>query len=443
MYLLLQLMDCMSKSGILLLFSLLVNQFFLHAQITDTTITDTEARRIITILASDSLKGRGNGQPGLLQAGEFIGEEFRKNKLHPLPGFHSYYIPFQPMNAQPATTESLIWNGNPVPAEHFMYLQARPGPYSTVYLHDFYPVWLDTCFAGELTDEMPARLADAGKNLLIWTNKRQPDGVNIFPPSFQPLPAGARMNILLVYVERPPDSIRLEALPAYASMEYNITGILPGKSKAKEVILFSAHYDHMGVLAGRKKDSIMNGANDNASGTTALLLLARYFALRNDNERTLLFCAFAGEELGLKGSTDFARYINGDNIIAGINLEMLGVPQYGKKRVFITGERYSSLPDLLQKGLRRHGLRLVKEPDESKRLFMRSDNYAFVAKGVPAHTIMASDDDDGCYHRVCDEIKRIDISNMTAIVRAIAAAVAGLVSGQETPGRIDPSLIRW
>ena len=94
-------------------------------------------------------------------------------------------------------------------------------------------------------------------------------------------------------------------------MEYNIVGMLPGKSKPGELILFSAHYDHEGVFdRGKKKDSILNGANDNASGTTALLMLAKYFAQKNDNERTILFCAFAGEELGLLGSKDFVNHVD-------------------------------------------------------------------------------------------------------------------------------------
>lgn len=218
--------------------------------------------------------------------------------------------------------------------------------------------------------------------------------------------------------------------------EYNVVGVLPGKSKPDEYIVFSAHYDHEGLLRGKKKDSIMNGANDNASGTTALLMLARYFSLRNDNERTLVFCAFAGEEIGLKGSRDFVQTFNTEKIKAGINLEMLGVPQYGKKRVFIIGEKYSTLPDILSKRLKAAGLKMIREPDEEKMLFMRSDNYPFVEKDVVFHTIMASDDDEPCYHKPCDEIKRIDISNLTFIIRAIAAGTRSLINGDETPENI-------
>jgi hypothetical protein len=78
----------------------------------------------------------------------------------------------------------------------------------------------------------------------------------------------------------------------------------------------------------------------------------------------------------------------------------------------------------------------MKEPDEEKMLFQRSDNFPFAEKGIPAHTIMASDDDDDCYHQPCDEIKRIDIPNMTVLIKAIAAATQKLISGEMTPTRV-------
>jgi Zn-dependent M28 family amino/carboxypeptidase len=170
---------------------------------------------------------------------------------------------------------------------------------------------------------------------------------------------------------------------------------------------------------------------------TALLLLAKYFAQKNDNERTILFCAFAGEELGLLGSKDFVNYFNPATIMAGINIEMIGIPQYGKNNIFITGYDRSSLPEILEKQLAATPVRVKAGPSEEKELFKRSDNFPFVEKGVPAHTIMSSDDDDKCYHRPCDEVKRINIPHMTTIVKAIASAAETLIDGKETPTRIN------
>jgi Zn-dependent M28 family amino/carboxypeptidase len=273
--------------------------------------------------------------------------------------------------------------------------------------------------------------------LLLWTNKKQSDGENLFPEKFKTPAEGLRCNILLVYAETPPDSLVLTGNATwYSTLEYNIVGVLPGKSKPGEVIMFSAHYDHEGVFDSRK-DSIMNGANDNASGTTALLALAHYFSKRNDNGRTIMFCAFAGEELGLTGSQNFVTTINPKAIIAGINIEMIGVPEFGKNRIFITGERYSNLPAILIRSLKKSKISVRGDPDESKQLFKRSDNYPFALKGIPAHTIMASDDNDPCYHQPCDEVGRIDIANMTRIIRAIAASAGSLISGEVTPRRIN------
>ena len=81
-------------------------------------------------------------------------------------------------------------------------------------------------------------------------------------------------------------------------------------------------------------------------------------------------------------------------------------------------------------------MKVITGPSEEKELFKRSDNFPFVEKGVPAHSIMSSDDDDKCYHRPCDELKRIDISHMTTVIKGIAVVAETLISGKETPTRI-------
>jgi hypothetical protein len=212
----------------------------------------------------------------------------------------------------------------------------------------------------------------------------------------------------------------------------NVIGILPGKSKANEVVIFSAHYDHVGTDSGLRKDKVFNGANDNASGTAAVLTLANYFSLRNDNERTLVFCAFAGEELGLFGSEAFVNNTNTGGIKAVINIEMIGRTSVGKNAFFITGSDQSDFSSIIKKALR-NTARLVREPPYEKELFKRSDNYPFAEKGIVAHTIMSSDDDDQYYHKTCDELERIDFENMTKIVQAIAIACQTMISGKETP----------
>lgn len=211
----------------------------------------------------------------------------------------------------------------------------------------------------------------------------------------------------------------------------NIIGMLPGTKYPDEVIIFSAHYDHI------KGKEIHNGANDNASGTTAVLMLAKYFAMRNDNERTIVFCLFAGEELGLLGSTAFTKMVKPENIKTVLNIEMIGATNTtGKNAFFVTGSDRSNLRKILAKNLNGTKVKVEKESADRRFSFMRSDNYPFAKLGIPAHTIMCSDDDEPCYHKPCDDVERIDVENMTKIIQAIAIASRSIVSGKETPKRI-------
>ncbi|RYZ23785.1 MAG: M28 family peptidase, partial [Sphingobacteriales bacterium] len=381
---------------------------------------------IMQVLAGDSLRGRGNGSPDLLKAGHYILDHFRKAGLVPLPGSMSFFHAFLPFGGPKENKrDQLAWNGRSIKAKDFIYLSVVPGTYEARELNGFQVIHADS-FSREMLTQYNA----IDRNLLIWTNATGNDQLKL--EEIQ-APAGGIQNArLLVYADDAPVSVLLAPNQSYYnSVEYNIVGVLPGLSIPGEQIVFSAHYDHEGVTESGA-DRILNGANDNASGTTALLMLADYFALRKDNARTIIFCAFAGEELGLKGSTEMAEQMDTRKIKAGINLEMLGIPQYGKKKVFITGSRYSRLPNILGREFKQQGLKLVKEPNEEKQLYKRSDNYPFAEKGVTFHTIMASDDDDDCYHDPCDEIERIDMDNLAFIIRAIAAGSRGLIGGVES-----------
>lgn len=213
----------------------------------------------------------------------------------------------------------------------------------------------------------------------------------------------------------------------------NVIGVLPGTEKPDEYILLSAHFDHVQIGYYHKTDKIYNGANDNASGTSVLLAMARQLALTGPFKRSIVFCAFNAEEAGLVGSTDFAAKLDAEEIIAGINLEMLGYPQFGKKTVMLTGMHKSNLYRLFRDRAGEASLRIRRERGE---LFDRSDNYPFAKLGIPAHTLMASDDREACYHRPCDELERMNLPNMAALTSGIIQLMKGLLEGTETPNRI-------
>lgn len=216
----------------------------------------------------------------------------------------------------------------------------------------------------------------------------------------------------------------------------NVIGWLPGKEKADEYILISAHFDHVQIGFYNKKDKIYNGANDNASGTSVLLALVRQLTLAAPHQRSIIFCAFNAEEAGLIGSTDFSEKIDPAKIIAGINLEMMGYPQFGKNTLMLTGMHKSDLYRLFKSRSAEAGIRIRRERGD---LFERSDNYPFAKKGVPAHTLMASDDREPCYHSPCDELKRMNLPNMASLAAGIQYLIEGLLDGTATPGRLQSS----
>lgn len=221
----------------------------------------------------------------------------------------------------------------------------------------------------------------------------------------------------------------------------NVIGFIAGKSRPDEIVVFSAHYDHLGVedsAEGTGKNKIYNGANDDASGVTALIQLAKYYQQRNDNERSIVFVAFSGEEAGGFGSQAFASSIDPDQVVAMFNIEMIGTPsKWGNDSAYITGYDKSDFGAILQKNLQGSNFKFHPDPYLDKDLFYRSDNATLAAQGVPAHTISTSKmDNEPYYHTVDDEIATLDIANMTAIIKAIALSATSIVSGDSTPTRI-------
>src|SRR5690606_40690338 len=103
-----------------------------------------------------------------------------------------------------------------------------------------------------------------------------------------------------------------------------VVRVIPCKSKAKELLILSGHYDHMGIVKPVDDDTVMNGADDDASGTSAVIALAKYYKKLNKNERTLIFVAFTGEEMGMFGSSYFSQKLNPDEVVAMFNIEMIG-----------------------------------------------------------------------------------------------------------------------
>ncbi len=222
----------------------------------------------------------------------------------------------------------------------------------------------------------------------------------------------------------------------------NVVGMITG-NRTDEFVLFSAHYDHIGIRPGGE-DTIANGANDNASGTTAVIELGRYFKSQPQPERTLLFVAFTAEERGGFGSRHFSEQLDPDQIVGMFNIEMIGKPAVsGPNTAWITGFERSSFGEILQRAVEGTPYEFYADPYPGQNLFFRSDNATLARLGVPAHTISTTPIDvDPDYHRVTDHVETLDLDHMTATIRAIAMAAATIISGEETPTRVDPDSVR-
>ena len=219
----------------------------------------------------------------------------------------------------------------------------------------------------------------------------------------------------------------------------NIIGVLEGNSKKDEYVIISAHYDHLGI---RKKegqlDSIYNGANDDASGVTGVLALAEYFKTKARNERTIVFVAFTGEEMGLIGSKHFGKGIDATAFVAGINLEMIGkIPSFGPNTAWLTGFERSDFGAIIQRNLEGTGYQLFPDPYKKFNLFFRSDNASLARLGVPSHTFSTTPIDvDKDYHKVSDEAETLNMTVIAQTIQAVAKGTESIINGKDTPSRV-------
>jgi Zn-dependent M28 family amino/carboxypeptidase len=216
----------------------------------------------------------------------------------------------------------------------------------------------------------------------------------------------------------------------------NIVGKIPGENK-DDIVLFSGHFDHLGIVSPVEGDSVINGANDNASGVAGVIELARYFSSGQTPERTLYFVGFTAEEIGGFGSRYFSEQIDPDKIAVMINIEMIGKPALeGKNTAWITGFDLTSIGEIFEEHSP-DNFKFYADPYPNQNLFYRSDNATLARKGVPAHTISTTPIDvDQDYHQVSDEFNIINITHTTNTIRAIAKVSELLASGEATPTRL-------
>lgn len=218
---------------------------------------------------------------------------------------------------------------------------------------------------------------------------------------------------------------------------FNVVGLIEGNDPQlkDEFIVLGAHYDHIGTAKAVDGDEIANGANDNATGTAALLEVAKYFAKHKTNKRSILIAFFSAEELGLKGSDHLAKKLKaeGMDIYTMLNFEMLGIPMQGKPyEAYLTGYERSNFADLfnLYAGAEVFGF-LPQAKQYS--LFQRSDNYPFFKEfNIPAQTLSTFDFTNyDYYHHVDDEPELMDFNHMANLVGKVIPGIEGMANTLE------------
>ncbi|MFZ5623839.1 MAG: M20/M25/M40 family metallo-hydrolase [Gemmatimonadota bacterium] len=228
------------------------------------------------------------------------------------------------------------------------------------------------------------------------------------------------------------DRAAYDALPpGQRVMEGNVVGVLPGADPALrgEVVLVTAHYDHLGVGRAVQGDSIYNGADDDASGTTAVIGVAKLLAAGPALKRTVVFLATTGEELGLLGTRWFIAHppYPLHSIVANLNIEMVGRPDSligGTGKSWLTGYERSTMGDMLA----RAGVGVKPDARPELDFFERSDNIAFARLGIPAHTLSSYNLHQD-YHQPGDDASKIDAEHMAQVIQDAATAVRLLGNG--------------
>jgi Zn-dependent M28 family amino/carboxypeptidase len=176
------------------------------------------------------------------------------------------------------------------------------------------------------------------------------------------------------------------AVEANYNLSKNVVAKITGKKAPEEVIIYTAHWDHLGIgKADETGDSIYNGALDNASGTAALLALAKAFKTDAQPDRTVVFLSVTAEEQGLWGSAYYAQHplFPKEKTVANINMD--GINPYGKmKDVSVIGVGQSEMEDLLDEELQKLGRYAAPEPNPVAGYYFRSDHFNFAKIGIPA-----------------------------------------------------------
>lgn len=406
-------------------------------------IREKHISKVVTSLASDKMRGRSAiNAEDIDRAATYIENQFKKAKLQALPGLNSYRQQFQKKRISLVSLEVKI-DGTQVEDSLLILVSSD----NTIDMDSNTPV--DSISASQSLFPAISAIEKRPGNKVILVASEHAENFKIaknylaIPKTMDPEEKAPGSTIYILGPNVPKTiSVKASQKSEIITM-YNVVGMIEGNSRQDEFVIFSAHYDHIGIQVPVEGDSIANGADDDASGTTAVIALAKYFNKIKSNERTLIFAAFTAEEMGGFGSQYFSKQLDPNQVVAMFNIEMIGKEsKWGQNAAFITGFERSNFGEILQKNLEGTSFQFHPDPYIEQNLFYRSDNATLARLAVPAHSISTDQiPTDPYYHTVNDEVETLNKANMTSVIKAIAIGARSIIAGTDTPTRIDKTKV--
>ena len=414
---------------------------FLFAQKNvDAIINAKEVQRIESVLASDEMRGRKVFTPDIDKAADFIAAEFKSAGLQTWNNSKTYRQEFSLIAPKQISLSCTLDNVN-ADEKNALVVTSMPD-FSITEKSGFEKTSIG---GGKNLFSEARKLIQSEKNLLVLVDTSYAKNFNQLTRLKRQLFKSNFSTVFILAINYP-SAYTIQAKHEITEQKLaNVVGVLPGKSKKDEYVIFSGHYDHLGVTTKPVNgDSIYNGANDDAAGTTAVIMLANYYKALKNNERTLVFVAFTAEEVGGYGSQYFSRQFDPAKVAAMFNIEMIGTEsKWGKNSAYITGYEKTDMGQILQSNLTGTGFTFYADPYTTQNLFYRSDNATLARLGVPAHTISTSKmDTEPNYHKLSDQVETLDMDNMAMIIKSIALSARSIVAGKDSPSRVKVEELR-
>jgi len=411
------------------------------SQMINKVITKSETERIERVLASDEMEGRRTFSPGIDKAAAFIAKEFEASGLKSLKGDNHFLQSFA-INRPKFISLSASLDGSVIDNKQVIVVTIEPEMKMT----ETTGYAMAKIAAGENLNQAAAKMIGSNQKTMVLVDESHAQNFGRLIRFKNNLPSN-QATVVFILTNSAPVKFSIEASHQIETMALaNVVAMIPGKTLSNEYVIFSGHYDHIGINAKNmvNGDSIYNGANDDAAGTTAMIMLSKYYKALNNNARTILFAAFTAEEVGGYGAQYFSKQLDPTKVVAMFNIEMIGTEsKWGKNSAYITGFDTTNMGAILQKNLEGSNFQFYPDPYTEQNLFYRSDNATLARLGVAAHTISTSKmDSEPNYHKASDQIETLDLDNMNEIIKAIALSAGSIVAGKDTPTRVDTTQLK-